>query len=162
MVLTMHGGGTPQSTSQVLSLPAYVRKKALNSGRKIESTRARMMGKSPDVQFGNRFSTWNAGSMSGKWGKISETLERCCVDICCLQEVRWKGQGVKMIRNGFEFLWSGDCKAENGVGVIVANWLIGKVVGVERFDDRVMKVNIIFGDAVWKVVFCYFPQPGRS
>ena len=36
MVLTMYGGGTPQSTSQVLSVPAYVRKKELNPGRKIE------------------------------------------------------------------------------------------------------------------------------
>ena len=29
--------------------------------------------------------------------------------------------------------------AENGLGAIVANWLIGKYVGVERFTDRVMK-----------------------
>ena len=68
MVLTMYGGGTPRSTSQALSVPAYVRKKALNPGRKIECARARMMGKFPDVQFGIRFSTWNVGSMSGKWG----------------------------------------------------------------------------------------------
>ena len=97
-------GGTPQSASQVLSVPAYVRKKALNSGRKIDCPRARMMGKSPDVQFGIRFSAWNVGSMSGKWGEISGILKRRCVDICCLQEVRWKGQGVKMIGNGFKFL----------------------------------------------------------
>ena len=82
-------------------MPAYVRKKALNPRRNIECTHARMMGKSPDVKFGIWFSTWNVGSMSGKWGKISETLKRCCVDICCLQEVRWKGQGAKMIGNGF-------------------------------------------------------------
>ena len=50
-----------------------------------------------------------------------------------------------MIGNGFKFLWFGGCKAENGVGVIVANWLIGKFVGVERFNDRVMKVNIVVG-----------------
>ena len=50
-----------------------------------------------------------------------------------------------MIGIGFKFLCSGDCKAGNGVGEIVANWLIGKVVGVERFNDRVMKVNIIIG-----------------
>ena len=81
-----------------------------------------MMGKSPDVQFGIQFSTWNVGSMSGKWGEISETLERLCVDIYCLQEVRWKGQAVEMIGNGFRFLWSGGCKSENGVGVIVSNW----------------------------------------
>ena len=64
----MYGGGTPQSTSQALSVPAYVRKKALNPGRKIEGTCAQMIGKFPDVQFGISFSTWNVGSMSGKWG----------------------------------------------------------------------------------------------
>ena len=67
-----------------------------------------------------------------------------------------------MIGKRFKFLWSGGCKAENGVGVIVANWLIGKVVGVERFNDRVMKVNIINGDVVWEVVSYYCPQAGRS
>ena len=34
---------------------------------------------------------------------------------------------------------------KNGTGVIFANWLIGKVVGVERYNDRVMKVSIVFG-----------------
>ena len=87
----------------------------------------------------------NVGSISGKWEEISETLKRHCVEICCLQEVRWKGQGAKMIGNGFKFLWSGSCKAENSVGVIVANWLIGKAVGVKSFNDRVMKVNIVIG-----------------
>ena len=143
-------------------MPAYVRKKALNLGRKIECNWARMMGKSPDVQSGIWFSTWNVGYMSGKWGEISETLNRCFVDICCLQKVSWKGQGVKMIGNGFKFLWSGGCKAKNCVGVIVANWLIGKVVVVERFNDRVMKVNIVIRDEVWEVVSCYCPQAGRS
>ena len=36
------------------------------------------------------------------------------------------------------------------MGVIVANLLIGKVVGVERFN------------VVWEVVSCYCPQAGRS
>ena len=64
--------------------------------------------------------------------------------------------------NNFKFLWSKGCKAENGVGVIVANWLIGKLVGVERLSDRVMKVNIIIGDVVWEVVSSYCPQAGIS
>ena len=54
------------------------------------------------------------------------------------------------------------CKAENGVGVIVANWLIGKVVGVEMFNDRVMKVYIVIGSVVWEIVSCYCSQVGRS
>ena len=57
-----------------------------------------------------------------------------------------------MIGNGFKFLWRGSSKAVNGVGVIVANWLIGKIVEVERYSDRVMKVNIVIGDVVWEVV----------
>ena len=58
MVLTLHGGGTPQSTSlSLLSLPTYVRKKALNPGRKTECTRAQMMGKSPDVNMECEFTT---------------------------------------------------------------------------------------------------------
>ena len=61
------------------------------------------------------------GSLSGKWGKISESLKKHCVDICCFQEVRWKGQGAEMIGDGFKFLWSGGCGAENSVGVIVTN-----------------------------------------
>ena len=117
---------------------------------------------SPDVQYGIRFSTWNVGSISGKRGEISDTLKRHCVNICCLQEIRWKEQGTKMIGNGFKFLWSGGCKAENGTGAIVANWLIGKVMGVERYNDRVMKVNVVIGDGVWEVIPCYCLQAGRS
>ena len=68
--------------------------------------------------------------MSGKWSEISQTLKINYIYICCLQEVRWKGQGAKMIGNGFKFLWSRGCKVESDVVVIVANWLTGKVAGV--------------------------------
>ena len=51
---------------------------------------------------------------------------------------------------------------ENSVGVIVASWLVKKVVGVERYTDRVTKVNIVIVDVVWDVISCYCPQAGRS
>ena len=35
-------------------------------------------------------------------------------------------------------------------------------MGVEKFNDRVMKVNIVIGDVVWEIVSCYCPQDGRS
>ena len=63
-----------------------------------------------------------------------------------------------MIGNGFKFIWT----AENDVGVIVTNWLIGKAVGVERCNDRVTKVTIVNKDVLWEVVSCYCPQAGRS
>ena len=54
-------------------------------------------------------------------------------------------------------LCRGGPKAENEVGVVVANWLTEKVVGVERQSDMVMKANVIIRDAVWEVVsfYCY-------
>ena len=35
-------------------------------------------------------------------------------------------------------------------------------MGVQSFNDRRMKVNIVVGDVVWEVVSCYCPQAGRS
>ena len=140
----MRRGSTPLSTLHVLSVPAYVTMKALKPKRKIECTRAWMTRKSPNVQFTIHFSTWNVGSMSWKSGEKCEPLKRRYVDICCLQEVRWKGQGPKMIGNGFNFLWGGGCKAENDLGVILGNWLIWKIVRVERFNDKMIKVNIVY------------------
>ena len=80
------------------------------------------MAKYPAAQFEIRFLTWNVGSMPGKWGEISETLKRPCVDICCLQGVRCKGQCAKMTGNGFKFLWSRGYKAENGISCQLVNW----------------------------------------
>ena len=77
MVLTIHGVGTPQSTSQALSVPANIINKPLNPGRKIECYGTRMMGKFPDVQFGIRFSIWNVGKVGGGRGGIPATLTLC-------------------------------------------------------------------------------------
>lgn len=48
------------------------------------------------------------------------------------------------------------------MGVVVINWVLEKVVGVERYSHKVMKVNVIIGDAVWEVVSCYCSLNGRS
>ena len=40
---------------------------------------------------------------------------------------------AKTIEHGFNFLWSVSCTAENAVGVIAVNLLIGKVVEVKRY-----------------------------
>ena len=142
MVLTKHRGGTPQSTLQVLSVPAYIRKKALNPRRKIECTSGWMMGKS-DVQFGIWFSTWNVRSMLGKWGEISEILKDVLIFAVCR---KWgvKEKGLKWLEMVLYIFWNGGCKAENDVGVIDVNWLIGKVVGaIGLMTDRWMAILLL-------------------
>ena len=71
-----------------------------------------------------------------------------------------EGQGAKMIRNGFESLWSGSGKVENGVGLIFASQLIGNVLEGQTYNDRVMNINIVLGDVVWEVLSCYCLQAG--
>ena len=50
-----------------------------------------------------------------------ETLKTRCVDLFCLQEVRWKGQGAKRLEMVSNFFGVGVVKQKMGVGVIVAN-----------------------------------------
>ena len=44
-----------------------------------------------------RASAWNIGNMSGKGGDVCETLRKRMVDVCCQQEVRWRGPGSRML-----------------------------------------------------------------
>ena len=46
----------------------------------------------PDEWFGVRVGTWNVGSMSRR-----EELGKRRMDVCCLQEVRWRGQGAEFM-----------------------------------------------------------------
>ena len=41
--------------------------------------------------------TWNSGSLSGKGGERCEELIKWIIDVCCLQLVRWGGQGARML-----------------------------------------------------------------
>ena len=51
----------------------------------------------PDGRFDVRFGTWNLGSLSGKWVEFYEELRQRMNGVCCLLEVRWGGQGARML-----------------------------------------------------------------
>ena len=59
-------------------------------------------------------------------------------------------------------LWSGGSKTENGVDLIVNNWVVEKVVEVERTSKDLMKVKNIIRFEDWEVVCCYCPQIGSQ
>ena len=46
-------------------------------------------GRGGDTSF--RLGTLNVGTLRGKSGEVVETLTRRGIDLCCLQEVWWKG-----------------------------------------------------------------------
>jgi exonuclease III len=44
-----------------------------------------------------KIASWNVGSLSKKSGKVVEVLRKRRVDVCCIQEARWKGEGARLI-----------------------------------------------------------------
>ena len=101
------------------------------------------------------------GSLTGRSGEIAEALERRMVKVCCVQ-----GEGSRMLRTKmggkYKLFWKGCTEEGNGVGVIVSEEFINKVVGVERVNEGIMMVKLIVGKSLMNVVSAYAPQVGRS
>ena len=47
-------------------------------------------------KFEVRFGSWNVGSC-GRGTEVCEQLRKKEVDMCCLQDVRWRGQGAQFV-----------------------------------------------------------------
>ena len=102
-------------------------------------------------------------SLSGK-REVCEELEKRMIDVCCPQEVRWRGQGARMLGvkgRTYKLWWSGKGD-EIDVGVMVKEELCGKVVEVRRVSDRVMTVVVVFEEDVQRLICGYATQCERS
>ena len=42
-----------------------------------------------------KIASWNTGTMRGRSSEIVETITRRNVDLCCMQEVRWRGASAR-------------------------------------------------------------------
>ena len=88
-------------------------------------------------------------------------IERRKVDICCIQEVRFRGGGCRYIEN-HKLWWSRGEVSLNGVGVVVGENLIDKVIEVERHGDRIIKLKLLLEGIIYNFISAYAPQVGRS
>ena len=74
--------------------------------------------------------------------------------MCCLQEVRWRGQGARMLGmkgRRYKIRWTGKGDGVGGVGVMVKEELCEKVVEVRRVRDRVMTL-VVFEEDVQRLI----------
>ena len=86
------------------------------------------------------------------------------IDVCRLQEVRWRGLGANMqgMRGRKYRLWlSGKGDGVGGVGVMVKEELCEMVVEVRRVNNGVMTVEV-FQQDVLRLICGYAPQSGGS
>ena len=108
-----------------------------------------------DERFGVRVATWKIGSMSGRGTKVCEELRKRRMDVCCLQEVRWRGQGAQFLGlkgRRYKLWWSGNSDATGYVGVLVKEELCEKVVELQRRSDRVMTVVMVHEEEVFRII----------
>ena len=125
-------------------------------------------GKPPEALRGLRkirFGSWNVGSLKGKCMELCEVLLKRRVDVCCVQEARWKGAGTRMLHGydgaKYKLLWQGGVRGLNGVGVLLSEEFIDKVVSVVRVNERLMMVKLVVGRNLLNVISLYAPQTGR-
>ena len=70
-----------------------------------------------------RLGTVNVGTLSGKANEIAEMLTRRNVDLCCLQETRWRGGSSRQIKGKdsiYKLFWCGDQSGFGGIGIMLA------------------------------------------
>ena len=114
---------------------------------------------------GIRIGSWNIGSFCGRGTEICEELRKRNVDVCCLQEVRWRGQGARFVgvkNRRYKLWWSGNEIGLGGVGILVKEEICEKVVEIRRRSDRVMTTVLMFEEQMIRIVCAYGPQSGRN
>jgi hypothetical protein len=105
-----------------------------------------------------RLGSLNVGSLIGKLRELVDTAIRRCVNILCVQEIKWTGQKAKKVENtGFKLWYTGKERNKNGVGILIDKSLKNGVVAVRRQGDMIIMIKLIFGDLVLNVISAYAP-----
>lgn len=136
---------------------------AQTSPGQTRSALSRTPGESEKLARGSRIrvGSANVGSMSRRSGEVSEMARRRSLDFCCLQETRWKGEGVRQL-GSYKFFWKGCRQGLAGVGILVSDKWTEKVLEVKRISERIMLLRVIVGKSVINIVSVYAPQSGLA
>ena len=102
----------------------------------------------------------NVTSMKKKDGEVVDMAARRRLDSCCLQETGWKGEGARKLGE-YKFFRMGCSRGIHGIGLLVADRWIEKVVEVRHVSKRLMVVRVIVGRTMLNLISAYAPQAGK-
>ena len=93
-----------------------------------------------------RVGTCNIGSLGGKVSKVCVELRKRIFDVWCLPEVRWRGQGSRMLVLVWRYTlwWNGKRDGVGSVRVIMKEGLCEKMLKIRMISDGVMTVVMVF------------------
>ena len=112
-----------------------------------------------------RVCTINVGTMKGRSREVVEMLARRRVDICCVQETQYKGEGGIVFgegEEGYKFLWMGEKDKRGGVGILIKEELMNDIVEVKRISARIIKIKLVLEGNLIHVISAYAPQGGKT
>ena len=98
--------------------------------------------------------------MTGIGRELADMMVKRKVDILCVQETRWKGSKARNIGDGCKIVYHDEDGRRNGVGVILKEDYIGRVVEVKRVSDRIMDMKLGIEGVLMTVISVYAPQVG--
>ena len=129
----------------------------------------RPAGLSRDIDKGQymklRIASLNVGTMRGRAAEIVEMLSRQNIDICCVQETRWKGESARKIMgkdSHYKFFWKGDESGHGGVGVLIKEKWIESVLSIARVSSRIILMKMLIEKTLFNITCVYAPQVGLS
>ena len=118
------------------------------------------------------FHTWSFGTINIRTGKekdegakiyaVAKEVARAELLFCCLQEVRYRNSGSKLISldsgEKFEFHWCGQKQRRDaGVGIMIRIHPNIKINSPEFLNHRVMAINLKMCGFNIRVVIAYSP-----
>ena len=89
-------------------------------GKVVKETRKRDKTLMRKLQAVLRLGTVNGGTLIGRSAEVVETFVRRNVDICVLQEVRYKKEGTKIVKGEeYKLYWMGEEVGKGGVAIMI-------------------------------------------
>ena len=95
--------------------------------------------------------------------EVVEVMSRHKVDICGLQEVRWRGASVRLVEgkdSRYNLLWVGNDKDMGGVIILLAEKWVEAIFDVKLVSDRIMLIKLVVRKSIVTVLLVYCPQTG--
>ena len=135
---------------------AAVGQRRKRGGKHVRDNHKIRMGRKMEVKVG----TLNVGTMTGKGRELADMMVKRKVYILCVQETRWKGSKARNIGDGCKIFYHGEDGRRNGVGVILKEDYIGRVLEVKRVSDRMMYMKLDIEGVMMTVISAYAPQVG--
>ena len=112
-----------------------------------------------------QIATLNVSTMKGQSAEIVEMLSRRIFDICCAQEIRWKGEWAQKIMEKnchYKFFWKGYKLGHGGIGIQIKEKWSESVLSISRVNLRIMMLRMLIEITLVNVTYLYAPQVGLS